>query len=302
MTSPEMQHEIGRLAERKSLRAGQRAPSLEELRAGFSPAGCRHPIPGDVAVATVLADGVPVHWLSPPGVDPNRVVFYLHGGGYCLGSLASHGELAARVGRASGMSVLLVDYRLAPEHPFPAALDDVLTAWRWLCGKRCQDATTCAIVGDSAGGGLAVALLVALRAAADPLPAGAALMSPWTDLSCSGESFQTAEDPLLTTAGLTLLASNYLAGAEATVPLASPLFASLEGLPPLLIQVGTAELLLSDSVRLAQAAMSAGVEVMLKIAEGLPHVYQSMLGTPEATIATSEIAGFLHVRTSNREG
>jgi len=296
-----MQEIIGLLAARNRHRAEQPV-SLEERRAGFSPAGRQYPIPADVSVSTVVADGIPVHRLSPPGVDPNRVLFYLHGGGYSLGSLRSHGELAARLGRASGMSVLVVDYRLAPEHPFPAALDDALTAWRWLCREQGQEETTCAIVGDSAGGGLAVALLVALRAAGDALPVGAALMSPWSDLSCSGESIHAAADPILSPEALRLLASAYLAGADATTPLASPLFASLEGLPPLLIQAGTDELLLSDSVRLAEAATSAGVEVRLQIAEGMPHVYQSMVGTPEAARATSEIADFLRRSASGRTG
>jgi monoterpene epsilon-lactone hydrolase len=150
--------------------------------------------------------------------------------------------------------------------------------------------------------------MVALRDAGQPLPAGAVLMSPWTDLSCSGKSIHTAPDPVLTPEGLELLAGTYLAGADAQAPLASPLFASLEGLPPLLIQVGTAELLLDDSIRLSQAAELAGVEVTLQIAEGMPHVFQSMAGTPEAAGATSDMAAFLRTTTqmdlsrSNREG
>jgi epsilon-lactone hydrolase len=130
MTSPEMQQLIGVLAARSRQRIARPAAPLNERRALFSPAGQQHPIPTDVSVATVMADGVPVHWLTSPGVDPNRVMFYLHGGGYCLGSIESHGELAARLGRASGMAVLMVGYRLAPEHPFPAAVYDALTAWR----------------------------------------------------------------------------------------------------------------------------------------------------------------------------
>jgi monoterpene epsilon-lactone hydrolase len=308
MTSPEMQQLIGLLAERSARRTEQPAPSLAERRAIFSPAGQQHPIPQDVSITTAFADGVPVHWLSAPRADSNRVIFYLHGGGYSLGSLQSHGELASRLGRASEMNVLMVDYRLAPEHPFPAALDDALTVWRWLGGQLANRQTTCAIIGDSAGGGLAVAVMVALRDAGDSLPASAVLMSPWTDLSCSAESIHAAPDPVLTPEGLALLASNYLAGADAESPLASPLFASLHGLPPMLIQVGTAELLLDDSVRLSQAAASAGVEVTLQIAEGMPHVYQSMLGAPEAASATADVASFLGATTqtdlwrSNREG
>jgi monoterpene epsilon-lactone hydrolase len=195
------------------------------------------------------------------------------------------------------MTAALIDYRLAPEHPFPAALQDAVNAWRWLhLELGGHGAATCAIAGDSAGGGLAVALLTALRDAGDPLPACAVLLSPWADLSCSGSSLHTAPDSVLTPDGLALLAGAYLAGADPSDPLASPLFASLEALPPLLIQVGAAELLLSDAERLAQAATLAGVDVVLEIAEDMPHVYQSMLGTPEAAKATARIAAFLRSR------
>jgi len=176
------------------------------------------------------------------------VLLFLHGGGFRLGSLRSHGELAARLGRASGMRVLFPEYRLAPEHPFPAAIDDVLAAWRWLRTGQDLSAGSMAMAGDSAGGGLAVALLVALRDAGEALPAAAALMSPHVDLTSSGASMteRADQDPVLTPAMIRQFASDYLAGADPKTPLASPLFASLAGLPPLLVQAGTAELLLSD--------------------------------------------------------
>ena len=246
----------------------------------------------------VTAGGVPAHWLTAPGADTGRVLLFLHGGGYELGSVRSDGELAARLGRASGMRVLFPEYRLAPEHPFPAAIDDVLAAWRWLRTGQGLTAPSIAVAGDSAGGGLAVALLVATRDAGQALPAAAALMSPTVDLTSSGVSMtdRAGQDPISTPAMLAQFAADYLAGADPTTPLASPLFAPLAGLPPLLIQVGTADLLLSDSERLAAAAAAAGVDVTLQIGEGLPHVYQLLLGTPEAAQATEQIGTFLRTR------
>jgi monoterpene epsilon-lactone hydrolase len=255
-------------------------------------------VPDDVLVREVTAGGVPAHWLAAPGADAGRVLLFLHGGGYELGSLRSDGELAARLGRASGMRVLFPEYRLAPEHPFPAAIDDVLAAWRWLRAGQGLSASSIAVAGDSAGGGLAVALLVATRDAGEALPAAAALMSPTVDLTSSGASMteRADQDPISTPAMLRQFASGYLAGADPKTPLASPLFASLSGLPPLLVQAGTADLLLSDSERLATAAAEAGVDVILEIGEGLPHVYQILLGTPEAAEATEQIGKFLRAR------
>ena len=246
----------------------------------------------------VTAGGVPAHWFDAPGTDTGGVLLFLHGGGFEFGSLRSDGELAARLGRASGMRVLFPEYRLAPEHPFPAAIDDVLAAWRWLRTSQDLSATSIAVAGGSAGGGLAVALLVALRDAGEALPAAAALMSPTVDLTRSGASMTEAadQDPISTPAMLRQFASGYLAGADPKTPLASPLFASLSGLPPLLVLVGTADLLLSDSERLAEAAAKAGVDVTLEVGAGLPHVYPIMLGTPEAAEATGQIGRFLRAR------
>jgi epsilon-lactone hydrolase len=196
------------------------------------------------------------------------------------------------------MRVLFPEYRLAPEHPFPAAIDDVLAVWRWLRTGQALGARSIAVAGDSAGGGLAVALLVATRDAGEPMPAAAVLMSPTVDLTSSGASMteRADQDPISTPAMLRQFASDYLAGADPKTPLASPLFAQLAGLPPLLVQVGTADLLLSDSERLAAAAAESGVDVTLEIGEGLPHVYQLMLGTPEAAEATGRIGKFLRAR------
>jgi monoterpene epsilon-lactone hydrolase len=255
-------------------------------------------VPDDVAVEEVNADGVPAHWLAAPGADAGRVLLFLHGGGYELGSIRSDGELAARLGRASGMRVLFPEYRLAPEHPFPAAIDDVVATWRWLRADQGLTARSIAVAGGSAGGGLTVALLVALRDAGEALPSTAVLMSPTVDLTSSGASMadRVDQDRISTPAMLRQFASEYLAGADPKTPLVSPLFASLVGFPPLLVQVGTADLLLSDSERLAAAATAAGVDVTLEIGEGLPHVYQIMLGTPEAAGATERIGRFLQAQ------
>ena len=298
MPSQAMQDVIDGFRERQKASAGQAPPTLEESRAAFAPAGRLHPVPDDVQVTDVIASGVPAHWLAAPGADTGRVLLFLHGGGFQMGSLRSDGELAARLGRASGMRVLFPEYRLAPEHPFPAAIDDVLAAWRWLRTGQDLSARSIAVAGDSAGGGLAVALLVAIRDAGQALPAAAVLMSPTVDLTSSGASMteRADQDPFSTPALLRQLASGYLAGADPRTPLASPLFASLAGLPPLLVQVGTADLLLSDSERLATAATETGVDVTLQVGEGLPHVYPIMLGTPEATAATEQTGKFLRAR------
>jgi epsilon-lactone hydrolase len=294
MPSEEMQAALAALWARRRASERQSAPTVEQARASFAPAGPIHPIPDDVVVTEVDADGVTAHWIDAPGIDADRVLLFLHGGGFQFGSVRSDGELAARLGRASGMRVLFPEYRLAPEHPFPAALDDVRTAWRWLQANG-GGPSWMAVAGDSAGGGLALSLLVATRDAGEAQPTAAVLMSPTVDLTSSGASMteRVDQDPISTPALLAQLASDYLAGAEPSTPLASPLFASLSGLPPLLVLVGTSDLLLSDSERLAAAASAAGVDVQLVIGEGLPHVYPLMLGTPEAAEATTRIGSFL---------
>jgi monoterpene epsilon-lactone hydrolase len=298
MPSQAMQDLMNAFRDQQKASASRAPPPLAQWRAAFAPAGRLHPVPDDVLVTEVTAGGVPAHWLTAPGSGDGRVLLFLHGGGFELGSVRSDGELAARLGRASGMRVLLPEYRLAPEHPFPAAIDDVLSAWRWLRTDQGVNATSVAVAGDSAGGGLAVALLTAARDAGEELPAAAVLMSPTVDLTSSGASMteRADQDPVSTPAMLRRFAADYLAGADPRTPLASPLFASLAGLPPLLVQVGTADVLLSDSERLAAAAAEAGVEVTLEVGEGLPHVYQLLLGTPEAAEATECAGKFLRAR------
>jgi len=255
-------------------------PRCLEQRAGFAPAGRLYPIPDDVQVTVVDAGGVPAYWLMAPGADPGRVLLFVHGGGYQLGSLRSYGELAARLGRASRMRILFPEYRLAPEHPFPAAFEDVLASWRWLRADQDLGAASLAVAGDSAGGELSVALLVALRDTGEQLPSATVLLSSEVDLTFSGASMteRADQDPIFTPAVLRQLA------------------ASLAGLPPLLGQLGAAELLLSDAEHLAARAAQARVDVIVQVGEGLPHVYQSQLGTPEAAEATEQIGNFLRAR------
>lgn len=298
MPSREMTEAITAFKARRASREGTIPPPLADIRAHFAPAGTVHPVPGDVAVSSIVAGAAPAHWLVPPGARADRVVLYLHGGGYSVGSVVSHGELAARVGRASESRVLFLDYRLAPENPFPAAVDDAVAAYHWLLSTQGLRPSSIAVVGDSAGGGLCLSMMVAVRDAGAVVPAAAALMSPWTDLTISGASVKerAEQDVILTPTMVQSLANDYLAGADPRTPLASPLFASLKGLAPLLIQVGTAELLFSDSERLAKTAAEAGVEVTLTTEIGLPHVYPCVLGAPEAAQATEEIGQFLRAR------
>ena len=295
-----MEAVLAELRQRQREEAGRPPRPVEETRAEFVPADALHPIPPDVRVSEVTPGGVVAYWLDAPHADPRRAVLFLHGGGFQLGSLTSDGELASRIGRAAGVRVLFLEYRLAPEHPFPAALDDVRAAWSWLTGDRGLDPWSLAVAGDSAGGGLAVSLLVAERDAGGPLPSAAVLMSPTVDLTGSGSSMtdRVDEDPISTPDLLRRLADDYLAGTDPRAPLASPLFARLSELPPLLIQVGAADLFFSDAQRLADAAAQAGVPVTLEVGEGLPHVYQLDAGTPEAQSATERIGTFLlsHLR------
>lgn len=282
------------MRERREAAAGQPVLPPSENRAQFDESA--EPLPDDVLVQMVDAGGVPAAWLDVPGVAADRVLFYLHGGGYEVGSIRSHGHLVARIGRASGMRVFFVEYRRAPEHPFPAAFDDAKTAWHWLMADGSGRQASLAIAGDSAGGGLAAALMVSLHEAHEPLPVAAVLMSPWTNLSGSGASMteKIADDPVLTPASINQSARDYLAGADPRDPRASPLFASMAGLPPMLVLVGSAELLLSDSADLARLAAEEGVQVTLDIGEGLPHAYPGNApNTPEAADAIRQIGQFL---------
>ncbi len=247
---------------------------VNESRARFEKMGGFLGGAPDAKCEKVDVDGVPAEWVSAANVDPGRTVLYLHGGGYAIGSLNTHRRLAFDVSAASGARVLLLDYRLAPGHPFPAAVDDAATAWRWLL-KQGFAANKLAIAGDSAGGGLTIATLVNLRDRKLGLPACAVAISPWVDLEGVGTSMTTrsAQDPMVQKAGLSWMAEMYLAGKDARTPLAAPLHADLKGLPPGLIQVGTAETLLDDATRIAERLHGAGGEVKLSVWPNMLHVF-----------------------------
>jgi acetyl esterase/lipase len=246
-----------------------------ERRARLDEVGSIWPVADDVALEAVSLDGVPGEFSIVPGCDPARVLLFFHGGGYCSGSIVSHRRMVTEAGRAGGLRTLAVGFRLAPEHPFPAAYDDALTAWRWL-RKQGIAANQIVVGGDSAGGGLALALAMRLRDAGEELPAGLWVASPWTDLTMSGATLETkdAVDPLIHKGYLGELADAYVpAGMSRTDPRISPLFAELRGLPPTLIQVGSAETLLDDSVRFAGAAGASGVAVTLEIWPDMIHAW-----------------------------
>ncbi len=228
----------------------------------------------DAKVEKVDAGGVPAEWVAAPGSDATRAVLYLHGGGYAIGSLDTHRRLAYDISSASSARVLVIDYRLAPEHPFPAAVEDAAKAWRWLLQQGLAP-NRLAIAGDSAGGGLTVATLVNLRDQKLALPACAVALSPWVDLEGTGNSLITRaqQDPMVQKAGLSWMAGMYLGGKDPKTPLAAPLHADLKGLPPVLVQVGTAETLLDDATRLAERLHHAGVDVRLAIWPNMLHVF-----------------------------
>ena len=269
-----------------------------ERRAQYERAEKVFPTPPDVKVERVSAPAAPAEWLRPPSAEPGRVVLYLHGGGYVIGSPRSHRHLAAAIAGAAGASALLLDYRLAPEHPYPAAVEDATAAYRWLLDQAIAPERI-VIAGDSAGGGLTVAALLALRDARVPLPAGGVCISPWVDLTCGGASYTTkAEaDPIVRRAGVEQMAQAYLGATAARTPLASPLFADLRGLPPLLIHVGTDEVLLDDAVQLADRAKAAGVDATLEIYDRMIHVWHWFLPMlDEAQTAVDGIGRFVRSR------
>jgi epsilon-lactone hydrolase len=259
---------------RRMLAARPRPADLAERRQRLDGLGAQYPLPADVRVEPVEANGVAAEWTATPGADPTRVVLFLHGGGYISGSLLSHRHMVAQAGREAGARTLALGYRLAPEHPFPAALEDAVAGYRFLLSQGFAPRRI-VMAGESAGGGLAVAALVRLRDAGDPLPACAWLSSPWVDLENAGGTMETkaAVDPLISKPYLAELAGMYLHGADPRTPLASPLHADLRGLPPMLIQAGSAETLLDDAVRLAGAAGAADLRVTLQVWPDMIHAW-----------------------------
>ena len=294
MASPQLQMAIDAmkaLVARPVNSPQEMRPIFEELAVAPAP---------DVQCERVNAGGVDAEWVCAPGAANDRFVLYLHGGGYVIGSVKTHRDLMARLSRAAKARVLGLNYRLAPEHPFPAAVDDAVAGYKWLLAQGAKPGRF-AIAGDSAGGGLAAATLVAIRDAKLPTPAAGVLLSPWIDLEGIGESMTTRAkvDPVVQKEGLAGMAQAYLQGQNARTPLAAPLYADLKGLPPLLIQVGDAETLLDDSKRLDGRAKAAGVSTKLEVWPEMIHVWQLFASfLPEGQQAIEGIGKFVIERTN----
>lgn len=272
MTTPPIDPEIQAI--RDLLASRPRPAELAERRRRLDALGGSYPLPGDIRVEPTRAKDVPAEWTEAPGAEPSRVLLYLHGGGYVSGSLASHRPMVAEAGRQAGMRTLALDYRLAPEHSFPAALEDAVTGYRHLLESGFAPGRI-AIGGDSAGGGLTAATLLSLRQQGLPMPGCAWLVSPWVDLESTSPSIvgKAPVDPMIQKPYLLELAAMYLGTADARLPLASPLHAALHGLPPLLVQVGSAETLLDEGVAFAGKAGAAGVAVTLEVWPDMIHVW-----------------------------
>jgi monoterpene epsilon-lactone hydrolase len=254
-------------------------------------------MPGGVGVQPLTIGSLPAEWIRPPGEPLDGAVLYLHGGGYTMGSIDTHRVLAGHIACASQTPVLLVDYRLAPENPFPAALEDAVQAYHYLLDAGIP-AEKVVLAGDSAGGGLAVAAALSLRDGGEPLPGAIVCISPWLDLTMTGESVTTCAraDPLISLEASRWHAGMYAGGRSLGAPLLSPVFADLTGFPPLLIQVGEYEILRSDSQRLAEKARGAGVPVELQVWDGMFHVWHMAAGyLPEAGQAIARIGEFIKV-------
>jgi acetyl esterase/lipase len=269
--------------------------TVDQSRANFKAMSRNFEPASDVSFERVDAGGVAAEWVSTNASRQLPVILFFHGGGYCIGSAETHRDLVSRLCTAAGARALSVDYRLAPENPFPAAVDDGVAAYRWL-RRQGVPASSIVIAGDSAGGGLTLATLLALKESGDVLPAGGVCMSPVTDHTKSGESMRTKVDldPMVHPTSSTAYSNMYLAGADAKAPLASPLHADLKGLPPLLILVGTSEVLLDDSTRFAERAQAAGVSVEIEVWDEMIHIWPYFAAIlPEARQAIDRMGAFI---------
>ncbi len=268
---------------------------LEKARKGMEDVAKLSRLPPKTQVEQVAFGGISAEWVFREKAPEDRVVLYLHGGGYNVCSPNTHRELAARIALHCSAKALVPDYRLAPEHPFPCALEDALSAFRWLLGRGLKGHQI-AIAGDSAGGGLSLATAISLRDEGDPLPASIACISPWTDLTMTGNSIEANAnvDPMLNASILKMWADNYVGTGDPRSPLVSPLYADLNGLPPLLIHLGTQEVLIDDSMRLVKKAEADDVDVTFQVYDQLWHVFHlNARLMPEAKSAVLEFAVFI---------
>lgn len=268
----------------------------EEVERG---AGKFGQLPAGIEVAPVQVVDIPAEWIRPVGARKDQVMLYFHGGGYVSGTCQSHRAIVSKFVKNSGVGALLFEYRLAPEHPYPAALEDALTSYGWLLEQGIAPGQI-VFVGDSAGAGLVLATLLALRDKAVPLPAGAVAMSPVTDHTCSSESYRTKAQVCLSPAGMGPACARHYAGdSDLRLPYISPLYGDLQGLPPLLLYAGGDETLRDDSVGFAAKAQADGVELRLQIGEGLFHCYPAMAPLfPEARRAMDDICTFINNQVS----
>lgn len=274
---------------------------VEESRKGLEQLTSLVKLPKDVDLEHIDINGMAAVWISSPEVDSNKVVLYLHGGGYILGSLNSHQDIAMRIGRAAKARVLLVDYRLAPEDPFPAAVEDAVKSYKWLIENQKIVPNKIVIAGDSAGGGLTLVTLIKLRDNNINLPAAGVCLSPWTDVALTSESLirNAKVDPFLKLYDLVFMADLYVGDNDPKNPYISPLYADLHDLPPILIQVGTAESIEDDSVRFAEKAKKAGVDVKLEVFDDMIHVFQAFADwAPEGQDGIDKIGSFIKEKMS----
>jgi monoterpene epsilon-lactone hydrolase len=284
------------IAALRSQPKGDPSADWPKARAFMEQQASKAPLHPGSTVDPVDVGGTAGEWVAAPGADAGVNVLYLHGGGFTRGSCVTHRALASHLSAATGGRVLTIDYRLSPEHPYPAALDDAVAAWHWLLAQPGVEAGRAAIAGDSAGGNLAAATVLRLLAAGAPLPAAAVCLSPWVDLAATGDSFRTKADadPMIDADALKVSRDAYLAGADPSDPFASPVLGNWEGAPPLLVQVGSEEVLLDDARSLAAAAGHAGVAVALEEWSGMVHVFQSFHGlVDDAARAVDEIGAFI---------
>lgn len=256
----------------EQIRANPLGGTIDEMRAQFDEMG--GDAAADIDIKTISANGVPCELYTPPGADTSRIILYVHGGGYVIGSLVSHRPVVSELARASGCQALAVDYRLAPENVYPAAVEDSISAYSWLLDNGYQPGSI-VIAGDSAGGGLTVGTLVGLKAANLPMAGAGVCISPWADMEANGESYQTRKDidPMVTQELIQMMGKTYIGEGDLRADTASPVHADLSGLPPLLIQVGSAEVLFSDAETLAKNAEAAGVEVTFEEWPEMVHVW-----------------------------
>jgi monoterpene epsilon-lactone hydrolase len=291
--------ELVRLGARWFIKRRTRRETAEQMRQRLRAIERLYPRPpASTTTAAANAGQVKAHRITTPASQPDQHVLYLHGGGYRAGALICYRHLTWRIASATHASVLAIDYRLAPEHPFPAALDDAISAYRWMVAEG-ADPRRCAVIGDSAGGGLALAMLLRLRDEGFPTPAAATVISPWTDLALTGASLHrnARSDPMLNAGDLPMLVAEYLAGTDPRNPYASPLYGDPVGLPPVLIQVGSDEILHDDAVRMAERLRSAGCRVELEIWPRMPHAWHLFVPVlPEAHRAIRRIGDFVRRR------